>query len=414
MKADASYSFAPLDVAGLRFLQEHWDKLRLGLAGNSISDCDIFSGHHFNYGKFESFLQHHGLEKAWPRTEKSCVPCLDKDTWEMMCGLRPELETVHQLYKTMTMPGLNVACDPDGRNRMLLGAFGAITSRNTPGNDDRGRFIFGLPKCWRFLIKPPEGRALAYIDWSCQEYGIAAVLSGDENMLRSYETGDPYIKFAILAGATPEGATKDTHPAMRKLYKSATLAIGYGQGSRAFSEKTGVNQAIAESIFRQYQRVYSRFWRWRDEQVDRYAINLQLETKLGWTLHRGVRVKQTTVLNFTAQTTGAEMLRLAVIEMMHAGVQVCCPVHDAVLIEAPVDGIESAIRRARVAMDTASALLLDGYVLRIECSDKDITRDPARFFDKDGKETWDKIVNVANGIKGHESPFATETKNEQV
>src|ERR1019366_8166862 len=98
---------------------------------------------------------------------------------------------------TMTMPQLNIACDPDGRNRVMLGAFGAITSRNTPGHLDRGTYIFSPAKWARFLIKPPKGMAVAYIDWACQEYGIGAVLSGDRNMLQSYEAGDPYNNFAI-------------------------------------------------------------------------------------------------------------------------------------------------------------------------------------------------------------------------
>jgi DNA polymerase-1 len=158
----------------------------------------------------------------------------------------------------------------------------------------------------RFLIKPPEGWAVAYIDWACQEYGIGAVLSGDQNMLRSYEAGDPYMAFAILAGAAPPGATKSTHAAERKLYKSATLAIGYGQSVAGFAQKTGVCKPIAERVFKEYQRLYSRFLTWRDQQVDTFGLSLQLETKLGWTLHHGQRVKPNTPLNFMAQATGAE------------------------------------------------------------------------------------------------------------
>lgn len=402
MRADANYTFAPLDLEGVRFLRRHWDGIRVELARSHGSQSDVFNDTHFSYAKFEEFLLQCGLKKGWPRTGKSGAPRLDKDTWELMCGLRADLVPVHQFYKTMVMPNLNVACDADGRNRVLFGAFGTITSRNTPGHDDRGRFIFGLPKWARFLMRPPEGWSLAYIDWSSQEYGIAAILSGDENMRKSYETGDPYIQFAVFAGAAPSGASKSSHPFERKLYKSATLAIGYGQGQNSFSEKTGVGRAVADKVFRQYKSVYSRFWRWREEQSDQYAISLKLATKLGWTLHHGSRVKPTTVLNFTAQTVGAEMLRLAVIEMMHAGVKVCCPVHDAVLIEAPTQEIESAIVAARSAMDKASKLLLGGYTLRTEY---EITCHPARVFERDGEETWKKIVEASTAVAREKSPF---------
>jgi hypothetical protein len=103
-------------------------------------------GFHFNHKKFEAFWVNEGLGQAWPRTKKSCTRALDKDTWETMCGLNPDLDALHQLYKTVTMPRLNIACDPDGRNRILFGAYGAITSRNTPGRDDRGTYIFAPAK----------------------------------------------------------------------------------------------------------------------------------------------------------------------------------------------------------------------------------------------------------------------------
>ena len=51
--------------------------------------------------------------------------------------------------------------------------------------------------------------SLAYCDWSSQEIAIAAALSGDELLWKAYESGDPYIAFAIR-GTTPSDATKET------------------------------------------------------------------------------------------------------------------------------------------------------------------------------------------------------------
>ncbi len=396
--ADMERTGVPLDVPTLHKLQAHWDEVRAQLAGDAAARYDIFEGLHFSHEKFEKFLSRQGLGGSWPRTEKSHARQLNKETWEVMCGLNPELEPLRQFYKTITMPRLNIACDLDGRNRVLLGAFGAITSRNTPGSDERGTFIFAPAKWARFLIKPPEGMAVAYLDWASQEYGIGAILSGDSNMLRSYEAGDPYMAFAILAGAAPSGATKDTHGGVRKLYKSATLAIGYGQTPRGFNAKTKVGVAVAQRVFRDYYRTYSKFINWRDKQVDNYGLSLRLSTRLGWTLHHGERVKPNTLLNFGAQATGAEMLRLAIIEMRRRGVSVCCPVHDAVLIQARDVEIEAAVAEAQAAMNSASALLLDGYVLRADCTPKDIFKHPQRFIDKDGKDTWEKVSSVVERL----------------
>ena len=67
----------------------------------------------------------------------------------------------------------DLAVGSDGRNRVLLSPVGASSGRNTPSNS---KFIFG-PSTWlRGLIKPEPGIALAYVDWSQQEFGIAASL----------------------------------------------------------------------------------------------------------------------------------------------------------------------------------------------------------------------------------------------
>ena len=45
-----------------------------------------------------------------------------------------------------------------------------------------------------------ESRAVAYVDWSQQEFGIAASLSGDAAMMEAYRSGDPYLTFGKQAG----------------------------------------------------------------------------------------------------------------------------------------------------------------------------------------------------------------------
>jgi hypothetical protein len=77
----------------------------------------------------------------------------------------------------------------------------------------------------RGLVRPDEGRGLSYIDWSQQEFGIAAALSRDSEMQAAYESGDPYLSFAKQAGAAPPEATKETHPEVREFYKTCILAL---------------------------------------------------------------------------------------------------------------------------------------------------------------------------------------------
>ena len=71
---------------------------------------------------------------------------------------------------------------------------------------------------------------MVYIDWSQQEFGIAAALSGDKLMKEAYASGDPYLTFAKQAKAVPNDATKESHPEERDQYKGCTLAVQYGMG----------------------------------------------------------------------------------------------------------------------------------------------------------------------------------------
>jgi DNA polymerase I-like protein with 3'-5' exonuclease and polymerase domains len=89
------------------------------------------------------------------------------------------------------------------------------------------------------------------------------------------------------------------------------------------------------------------------------------------------------------QANGAEMLRIACILLTQAGIKVCAPVHDALLIEAPLDELDATVEKAQALMKEASAIVLDGFELR---SDAKLVRYPDRFMDKRGAVMWDKVT----------------------
>ena len=130
----------------------------------------------------------------------------------------------------------DLAVGADGRNRCMLSAFRSRTGRNQPATS---KFIFG-PGVWlRGLIKPPPGYGVAYIDWSQQEFGIDAALSGDQAMIEAYKSGDPYLAFAKQAGAVPPDATKQSHGPQRELFKACVLGVHTGWGHEALAARIG-------------------------------------------------------------------------------------------------------------------------------------------------------------------------------
>src|SRR5262249_30327191 len=166
---------------------------------------------------------------------------LDDDTFRQMARGHPQVAPLRELRHALGQLRLeDLAVGPDGRNRVLLSAFAARTGRNQPSNS---RYVFGPSRWGRGLIQPGPGRALAYVDWSQQEFGIAAALSGDPAMMAAYRSGDPYLAFARQAGAVPPDATKKSHAAVRNQFKQCVLAVQYGQGANGLALRLGVSAA---------------------------------------------------------------------------------------------------------------------------------------------------------------------------
>jgi DNA polymerase I-like protein with 3'-5' exonuclease and polymerase domains len=190
-----------------------------------------------------------------------------------------------------------------------LSAFGTKTGRNTPSNS---KFIFG-PSVWlRALMRTRPGRALAYVDWLAQEYGIAAALSGDLAMKQDYQSGEPYLAFAKRAGAVPADATKQTHGKERELFKVCCgLGAMYGAGEHSLAARLGISTAHARELLRLHRQTYPTVWRWSDAVQDFAMLHGYLETVFGWRVHVGPDTNPRSLRNFPMQANGAEMLRLA-------------------------------------------------------------------------------------------------------
>src|SRR5262249_10086422 len=149
----------------------------------------VYEGSTFKADRFAEFLAQNNI--PWPSLA-SGAPDLSDDTFRQMARLHPRVSLLRELRHALSQLRLaDLAGGSDGRNRCLLSPFQSLTGRNQPSTS---RFIFGSSVWLRGLIRPGPGSGLAYIDWSGQEYGIAAALSGDEAMMADYRSGDPYLR----------------------------------------------------------------------------------------------------------------------------------------------------------------------------------------------------------------------------
>ena len=155
-------------------------------------------------------------------------------------------------------------------------------------------------------------------------------------MMEAYRSGDPYMAFAIQAGAVPSTATKKTHETEREQFKACVLAVQYGMGEESLAARIGQPVARARQLLALHRHTYRQFWQWSDNAVDEAVLGGRLWSGFGWQIHTRDEINERSLRNFPMQATGAEMLRIACIMLTEADIGVCAPVHDALLIEAPL------------------------------------------------------------------------------
>jgi hypothetical protein len=378
----------PIDVETLLLLQQHWFDIQDQLVAEIDKDYGVFDGRTFKAGRFAAWLARNNT--PWPTLESGRLDLSD-DTFREMARAYPAVAPLRELRAALSQMRLSdLAVGPDSRNRTLLSAFQARTSRNQPSNT---KFIFG-PSVWlRGLIKPPPGYGIAYIDWAQQEFGIAAALSGDPLMQDAYRSGDPYLAFAKQAGAAPPNATKVTHKAIRDQFKSTVLAVQYGMGADALAQRIGQPPIRARALLSMHRETYRVFWSWSDRLVDYAILTGSLHTTFGWRVHVQEGPNARSLRNFPMQANGAEMLRLACCLATELGIEVCAPVHDAVLICASHERLDADVKQMQEAMREASRVVLNGFELG---ADAKIVRYPDRYMDERGTAMWDRVTKLIN------------------
>jgi hypothetical protein len=272
----------PIDVPLLDRLRARWDGMKDALIARIDAPYQLFEGQTFKYDRFEAWLSRMGY--AWPRLESGQLDLSD-DCFAEMARIYPAVGPIKELRVSLSSLRLNDLCvGRDGRNRTMLSPFGARSSRNTPSN---AKLVFG-PHVWiRGLIVPPAGYVVAYLDYSQQEFAIAAALSGDRAMMGAYRSGDPYLEFAKQAGAVPADATKKSHKAERELFKTCALGVQYGMGAWGLARRLDKAPIVGRDLIRAHRQTYRQFWAWSEAAVDQAMTRSKLFATFGWTIHIG-------------------------------------------------------------------------------------------------------------------------------
>ena len=388
----------PIDVEMFHHLRDRWGEIQTELVAEVDARFGVYEGTTFKRDRFAQWLIANNV--PWPRLPTGQLD-MEDGTFRSMAKAHPAVSELRELRASLGKMRLfdDLAIGPDGRNRTAIMPFRASTGRNQPSN---AKFIFGPSRWLRSLIKPEPGRAVAYIDYGQQEFAIAAALSGDEAMKEAYRSGDPHLAFGKQAGAIPPDGTKAMHKPERDLFKACVLAVQYGMGFESLADRIGQNLDVAKWLLALHRRTYPTHWQWSEAAVARALLSGRLETVFGWPIHVGPTdgsvkpVNARSLANFPCQANGAEMLRVACCMLAEAGVELCAPIHDAVLIEGPADTIDEEVARARSIMAEASRIVLGGFEVG---TDVVVVKYRERYVDEAGTDFWNRVARLAGPLE---------------
>ena len=376
----------PIDGPLLDRMKASWPSIKTALIDDVNTAYGVYDASGtFKLASFARYLAHRAIS-GWPTTASGQLSVSD-DTFARMARLHPELGPLRELRGALSkLRAADLEVGPDRRNRTMLSAYRSKTGRNQPSTS---KFVFGQPRWVRPLIRPERNMGLAYVDWSRQEFGIAAALSGDQNMCEAYRSGDPYLAMAKLAGHAPEDATRTSHGTERALFKVVALATQYGATPFGIAEHLGVHVVEARALHQDHREMFPVFWAWLERACDFARLTGGIHTAFGWRMHVNDETRQRTLMNWPMQSNGSDMMRIAACMAVEAGIRVCCPVHDAFLVEAEEQRIEQTVLEMQDIMGTASEIVLGGFRLATEA---EVISHPGRYGDARNSPMWNTVM----------------------
>lgn len=213
---------------------------------------------------------------------------------------------------------------------------------------------------------PPEGWKLIRVDFPAIELRLAAVKSGEPNLIEAFRQGkDPHRITASKLSGKPEESIADDDPE-RKTAKACNFGLLYGMGAEKFRLYSGpiigsyLTIEDAEKFRKQFFLTYPTLRMWQNKtgnNLKRYGGKGIVSTIYG----RKVKVnKFTLALNVPVQGSGADLIKDAVVRFDRAitatglSAQIVNIIHDEIVAIAPDAEAAQVASLLKTAMETAA------------------------------------------------------------
>jgi DNA polymerase-1 len=281
-----------------------------------------------------------------------------------------EYRTYTKLNSTYAV-GLLTCIADDGRIHTKLNQMGTATGRlaseepnlqNIPIRTELGRKF-------RDVFIPKKDFVFIDSDYSQIELRILASMSGDENLIHSYEASDDV--HAITASKVFNIPLEKVTPDLRRRAKAVNFGVVYGISAYGLSEDLTITPREAREYIEQYFDTYPKVKEFLDNQVSLAKEQGYVTTILG--RHRPVPELKSNnymvrsfgeriAMNSPIQGSGADIIKLAMLAIYKKFKEekleskIVLQVHDEILIEASKRELDKVKQIVKSEMENAMKL----------------------------------------------------------
>lgn len=380
----------PVDRPRYECIQQNKDQLQRDAAGSLVSDPKyagvyVFDEktnvYKFSVAGFAAFVNREKI--PWPRLRKTGVIDTSDETLKDQSELYPIVEPIRQTRKLISaLRGLSKPLYADDCLRTYISPFHTATGRNNPSSKE---FIPAMPRALRQLMRPLKDEALIYLDYGQQEILICAAMSGDQALMDTYRSDDPYVYFGHQSGVLLPHENKKNSPDKRNACKVFMLAVTYRMAAESLAlainaEVPSLNYTKfdADYLIYQHKNLYATYWEWSDRYILTELIEGFAYTAAGWSTmiapkrqskrpQDPKKINLRSVGNHPIQGTGSDILRNASIHLTRDHIRVCGLVHDAVIVRCHIDEVDGITARTkRIMIDAAEEVLQCGVPIRVD------------------------------------------------
>jgi len=258
----------------------------------------------------------------------------------------------------------------DGRVHDQINQLGTIT----------GRFSCGLHSVrkagpMRSFFRAKDGCQLVIADYSMHEPRILFGLSDDKRHIEALkEDQDIYVDLIREITGKSEEECRD----FRKIAKEIIFGLIYGESLYSIygKVKDKIGTSITQDTFcRMIEDNYSEVLTWRDQAVKDSREIAFASTLWGRRLNISSDTKTTTLYNFPVQGTGADVFKLALVDLdlklRDMDARIVHIIHDEIIMEARSDIAEDMAEIMRESMEGAFRKLLPNVPIRVQPSIRD-------------------------------------------